>query len=85
MSPFLKEHLFGALVLGAAFGTAIRFSAITPQPGPIPGYALRCFLGVIAIILVKMLFDAGRQRIRMMLLTTQLEGHPSMRCHLPII
>ena len=66
MSQFFKEHLFGALVIGSAFGAAIGFSIFAPQHGPT--HASRYFLAVMAVILVKLLFDAGRPRMRVVTL-----------------
>jgi hypothetical protein len=86
MSPFLKEHLFGALVIGFAFGTAIGISVFASPSGPIPQHASRWFVTVTAIILVKLLFDTGTLRNRMVLWTAHLQGHPAlMRCHYPIV
>ncbi len=83
MSPFLKEHLFGALLIGSAFGTVIGFSVFALPPGSVLQDASRCLVAVIAVILVKLLFDTGMQQIRKVLWTTHLQGHPAiMRSHL---
>jgi hypothetical protein len=78
MSPFLKEHLFGALIIGSGFGTAIGFAAFALPPGSVLQNVSRCSVAVIAVILVKLLFDTGIRQFRMVLWSPHLQGHPAI-------
>jgi len=64
MSPFLREHLLGALVLGSAFGTAIGFSLLARQLDGSLLHSWRIFLSVSAVALIKFLFDAAAPQVR---------------------